>query len=114
VYLKLNTERFASYEDLHIIPMRFKLKALAGVKLALYTGIDSQTWDLNGKHLPDLAVNIRQRSMSVTGMTKQSGLEVAVSEGHNLGGIKPLQVEVATRLGPWSILFLPMLKQWRA
>lgn len=92
--LEVNTERFASYEDLHIIPMRFKVKALAGVKLALYTGIDSQTWDLNGKHLPDLTFNIKQRSMSVTGMTKQSGLEVAVFEGHNFGGIKPLQVEV--------------------
>ncbi len=92
--LEVNTERFASYEDLHIIPMLFKVKALAGVKLVLYTGIDSQTWDLNGKHLPDLTVNIKQRSMSVVGMTSQSGLEVAVFEGHNLAGIKPLQVQV--------------------
>ncbi len=97
--LEIKTDRFASYEDLHIIPMRFQLKALASLKLSICTGIDTEVWDLNGQHLPDLEVSIEQHLISAAGFTAQSGLVVAVFEGHVLNGKKPLLTQVVREKG---------------
>lgn len=49
--LTIEEEKFASLDDLHLIPMRVKLHATRPLTLELIQGIDADVWSLNGTHL---------------------------------------------------------------
>ncbi|MBZ4682814.1 MAG: 1,2-alpha-glucosylglycerol phosphorylase [Fusobacteriaceae bacterium] len=51
VSLFINEEKFASLNNLHLIPMKYKFSSNQNVKVKIITGIDSDIWSLNGQHL---------------------------------------------------------------
>ncbi len=91
---KLKTERFASYADLHILPMRYEIEALSDFILELFTGIDGRVWDLNGKHLHDYRLSDKATHLALTAETGQEAVKLAVLEGHNLAGPQPLMEDL--------------------
>jgi 1,2-alpha-glucosylglycerol phosphorylase len=95
--LEIRAERFASYDDLHIIPMRFQVKALSALELTVSTGIDGNVWDLNGIHIPDLQLQAHLNFISAKGRTVQSGLTLVVYEGHSISGVEPQQAETVSQ-----------------
>ncbi len=96
VALEIATERFASYDDLHIVPMQIRIKALADMELSVCTGIDGEVWDLNGTHISDLQMETHSKYISAKGQTVQSGITLAVYEGHSISGMEPQQSETET------------------
>jgi len=92
--LHIGIERFASYADLHLIPMRFKIRAGQHCRIDLYTGIDGAVWDLNGKHLYDYKIEAEEGETSITSETGQSRITLAVLEGHKIIGLEPLKKEL--------------------
>ncbi len=91
---KLKTERFASYADLHILPMRYTIEALSDLILELLTGIDGRVWDLNGKHLHNYRLQAEEGCLTLTAKTGQEAIKLAVLEGHSLAGPKPLTEDI--------------------
>lgn len=50
--LEINSERFASYKNIHLIASRWELNHISEVDhLELKLGIDGDVWNLNGEHL---------------------------------------------------------------
>lgn len=53
--LEIISERFASYDDLHLIANKYQLKNIESEKISLKLGINGQLWDLNGTHLENFS-----------------------------------------------------------
>jgi len=88
--LAIKTEQFASYADLHVIPLRYRVTALEPCRLEIWTGIDGRIWDLNGRHLHDYLFDSGADYLSVTARTGELGIRVAVLEGHTVSGAVPI------------------------
>lgn len=83
---KIETERFASYDDLHLVAWRMKVTARDDVTLELRIGIDARCWSLNGNHFRTLEPVIEAPAdpLSMLGfhaVTTERGTQVEVREG---------------------------------
>jgi len=92
--LHIGIERFASYANLHLVPMRFKVRAGQRCRIELYTGIDGAVWDLNGKHLYNYKIEAEDGETAISAETGQSGISLVVLEGHKIIGSEPLKKEL--------------------
>ncbi len=92
--LHIGIERFASYANLHLVPMRFKVRAGQRCRIELYTGIDGAVWDLKGKHLYNYKIEFEEGETSISAETGQSGVSLVVLEGHKIIGSEPLRKEL--------------------
>ena len=92
--LHIGIERFASYANLHLVPMSFKVRAGQRCRLELYTGIDGAVWDLNGKHLYNYKIEAEDGETAISAETGQSGISLVVLEGHKIIGSEPLKKEL--------------------
>jgi len=84
--LTIETERFASYEDLHLVAWRMKLAAREATQLELRMGIDGRCWSLNGNHFRTLEPVIEAPAdpLSMLGfqaVTTERGTQIEVREG---------------------------------
>jgi len=75
----LETKRFASMEELKLIPAKYKLMADRDIKIKIQAGIDKECWDLNGKHLENLKEFNQDNLLSITASTVESNIKIAVS-----------------------------------
>ncbi|MFP4021294.1 MAG: glycosyl hydrolase family 65 protein [Halanaerobium sp.] len=53
--IEIISERFASYDNLHLIANNYKVNNLAKKELELKIGINGDVWDLNGSHLENFS-----------------------------------------------------------
>lgn len=79
--IHLTDERFASYHQLHLIPLSIGIQGQEDMHLTLYTGIDGKVWNLHGTHL--LHLNGRQEDdlLIMEGITSEEGIPLVVVEG---------------------------------
>lgn len=82
----LSVERFASYDELHVIAQRWTLATEADLVVDLDAGIDGNVWSLNGVHLPNLEVSDSDDVLSIGGRTGESGVEIEVAAAVTLAG----------------------------
>jgi kojibiose phosphorylase len=75
----VEVERFASYDNLHLLAQRWRLRSDSALTLALDVGIDGQVWSLNGDHLPSTVRTAHGDVLSAVGTTGESGITVAVA-----------------------------------
>ncbi len=92
--LYIGFERFVSYANLHLVPMRYKIRAGQRCRVELYTGIDGVVWDLNGNHLYNYKMEAEEGETSITAETGQSGISLAVCTGYKIRGNEPLKKEL--------------------
>ena len=74
------SQRFASLTRYPLICLEFTFTADQDCTLILQTGIDGDVWDLNGPHLEKLALQEQGGVLSVSAITHENGIPVAVAE----------------------------------
>ncbi len=84
VRFTLGVERFASLERLDVIAQRWTISADSDVTIDLRCGIDGHVWSLNGQHLPALSVAQHDETLTASGVTVESGIDVVVSAEHEI------------------------------
>ncbi len=77
--VEVAVDRFASYDDLHLLVQRVKFRGDAAVTLRVRAGIDGDVWSLNGRHLPAIDLIRRDDLLVASGRTVESGVDVAVA-----------------------------------
>jgi nigerose phosphorylase len=99
--LRLNSSRFLSAANSHLGVIQFSVTCDKAAKIVIHTGIDFNIWDLNGPHLLKLVARKQNGVLSVSGITNESGIRVAVAEAiesgfgkeaHAVGGKKNLHI----------------------
>lgn len=78
--ITLETERFASMEDVHRIGMRFTITADFHADVELVTGIDTRVWDLNGPHLEEITCQAQGEALLVQARTHEQQIPVVVAD----------------------------------
>lgn len=78
--VSLVTERFASMADIHLIGMRFSIKADFHADIELVTGIDCDIWEMNGPHYSQMELCQQHGQIYAKAITGEQSLEVGVSE----------------------------------
>jgi kojibiose phosphorylase len=56
VRVELKEEKFASYDNLHILAMRQEIQVDKEVKVSIHTGIDQDVWSINGDHFSNISL----------------------------------------------------------
>ena len=84
----LSVDRFASYDQLHLLGQRWTLTSDAPVAVSVLHGIDTDIWSLNGVHLPDIVTGVEGDVLTAVGTTVDSGVEIAVATRSHLMGAR--------------------------
>ncbi|MEM9391750.1 MAG: glycoside hydrolase family 65 protein, partial [Bacteroidota bacterium] len=84
--VELNTEKFASYDNHHLLVMRYSFKALNKGTYKVVTGIDGRVWSINGEHFKSYEPFENEGLVGLKMKTIEPGAEVVVTEGIKLNG----------------------------
>lgn len=79
----IESERFASLAQPHLISMKYTISADFHADIELMTGIDGDVWDINGPHYDNLSFIEDDGLIKVIGTTHEKGHQVCVAEGCN-------------------------------
>ncbi len=94
---KIVSERFASYNNLHLIANNYQLKNVEQNQVELKLGINGDLWDLNGSHLEDFSgeYDSNKNILYLKANTGESKITLvtALSFKFKKGKIKNLKVE---------------------
>ena len=94
--VRVEVEKFASYANVHLIPLRFTIEALDDVELTLITGIDGQIWSLNGEHFKSYAPFQEGDLLGIETYTHEFDIQIDVVAGLAWDGPAPQTAEVVT------------------
>jgi trehalose/maltose hydrolase-like predicted phosphorylase len=92
-HVTVTVERFASYDQLHLLAQRWVLATDHEITIDVATGIDGEVWSLNGLHLPTLEFDGDGGTITAAGVTGESGIEVAVASHSTVSGGVTVGVE---------------------
>ena len=81
IEVNVKTARFASLDNIHLIPMQYSITTDKDTNIKFKTGIDGEVWDLNGNHLIDHDTDFQDGLLSVQSYTQEMGIELDVMEG---------------------------------
>lgn len=74
------SRRFASLSRIHLLCMEYEVSASQPCQFTLRTGIDGDVWDINGPHLQEMASWEQDGVISLTAVTHENQVPIAVSE----------------------------------
>ena len=94
--IKVKTQRFASYDNLHLLPMKYSFKVEEATAITLITGIDGDVWSINGEHFDSYQLKELDNLIAVETVTTEQGIKLDVVEGLKIKGVKPSKEEVIT------------------
>ena len=77
--IKVESERFASLSDLHMLVMRYQVSADRDLELRVCTGIDDDIWNINGNHFAETEIQEKDGVDGIVCRTIQDGRSVAVA-----------------------------------
>ncbi len=77
----LQSERFASLEEPHLLVMKYALTTDFHADIEVVTGIDGDVWDINGPHYDALRLEEEAGILTVMATTHESKEQVFVAEG---------------------------------
>lgn len=87
-------EKFASYDNYHLVPMRLTMEALEDVEIRLVCGIDGDIWSLNGEHFISYETHKYDDILLIETFTNEFNIQVDVAVGLALSGATPSKVEM--------------------
>ncbi|SFL36034.1 glycosyl hydrolase family 65 protein [Halanaerobium salsuginis] len=95
--LEVESERFASYSNLHLIANKYQLNNLNQDKLLkIRLGIEGDVWDLNGEHLTNLKndYETEQAVLYLQGTTVESKIDLVTAMSFNFkqGLVKNMRI----------------------
>lgn len=76
--ITIKEEKFASYDDLHIVAMRYQITAEENTKVTIQTGIDDDVWSINGHHFSRKEDLIEKDYLGILLTTKSYKDEIVV------------------------------------
>ncbi|MHC5215375.1 glycosyl hydrolase family 65 protein [Enterococcus sp. LJL128] len=76
----VESERFASSSDVHLLVMSYSFSLEKTGEVRLLTGIDKQIWDINGPHLTDFTVHKETSVIGLSAVTSELGETVVTAE----------------------------------
>ena len=82
----VQVERFASYDQLHLLAQRWSIKSDRDITVEIDAGIDGDIWSLNGVHLPDIRLAGDAGAITASATTGESGVDIAVASVSSLRG----------------------------
>lgn len=85
-HVTVTVERFASYDQLHVVAQRWVVATDREITVDVATGVDGDMWSLNGVHLPTLDFDGDDAVITAAGMTGESGIEIAVASLSTVAG----------------------------
>jgi trehalose/maltose hydrolase-like predicted phosphorylase len=78
--ITLHSRRFASLARIHLLCVEFTVSADRDCVVELRTGVDGDVWDINGPHLEQVTASEKNGVVSVSAVTHENAVPVAVSE----------------------------------
>src|ERR1700751_5000459 len=78
--LTVHSTRFLSSDKPNLGVVKYSLITDKAAKVTINTGIDCNIWDLNGKHLVDLKLEMYEAALLVHSVTNELGKKVAAAE----------------------------------
>lgn len=81
--VEIESERFASLANPHLIVMKYCVTANFHADIELITGIDGDVWDIHGPHYDNLALSIENDSLLAKGTTHENKDKVYVAESYS-------------------------------
>ncbi|MBN1261384.1 MAG: glycoside hydrolase family 65 protein [Anaerolineae bacterium] len=95
--VKISVERFASYDNLHLIAMRYQITAEQDTEIVVLTGIDGRVWSLNGEHFKSYRAFEEDGLIAVETVTGEFGIQIDVVEGLAIEGVTPVDRAMVER-----------------
>lgn len=95
--VSIETERFLGLSDVHLMCMKYSLKAAESCRIVIETGIDGEVWDINGPHLKDIQPAAREDLIVLNTVTGELGCPVSVAEGIDMQFTAHMYINVEDR-----------------
>lgn len=86
--IRIRSERFLSLDDVHLMAMRYQVKAARAETLVIRTGVDGEVWDINGPHFAEARASQVDDRLVVSART---------NEGHRLAVVEAIAIESGTQ-----------------
>jgi nigerose phosphorylase len=80
IQVTIHARRFASQARRHLICMEYSVRADRECVVDILTGIDGDVWDINGPHLCEMIASEKGEVISISAITHENAVPVAVSE----------------------------------
>lgn len=90
----LETERLASYDNLHIVTMRYSFRVARDAAVVVSTGIDGNVWSLNGDHFKTYKPCLEGELLLFETVTGELGTQIDVAEGMTIVGARPYRTDI--------------------
>lgn len=74
------SRRFASLARIHLLCIEYTISADRDCEVDVHTGVDGDVWDINGPHLEKIGTSAQDGIISVSAVTHENAVPVAVSE----------------------------------
>jgi len=91
--IRVEAERFASYDNPHLIAMTYRFRVEENSPMVLSTGIDGNVWSLHGEHFEAYRPSMVGNLLFFETITGESGIQIDVVEGVRILGTQPRKVE---------------------
>jgi len=87
--VRIHDERFASYNNVHLIPSFYSITAEQDMDITIKTGIDGNVWSLHGDHFSEYSPKQEGNILLYKTITKERKLPIYVAEGITIHGVLP-------------------------
>jgi 1,2-alpha-glucosylglycerol phosphorylase len=84
--LRIDFERFAGYQSLHLIAQRTTISADKETRITLRAGLETDVWSLNGNHFSEFLPFHDESVRGVECKTEEKGLTLVVAGAHRIVG----------------------------
>ncbi|HEY0192860.1 MAG TPA: beta-phosphoglucomutase [Kofleriaceae bacterium] len=88
----VKSERFLSLDDVHLMAMKYQLRATRAARLVIRTGVDGEVWDINGPHLTSL-----QASQVPDRFGDRLVVNARTNEGHRLSVVEAIELDFGSQ-----------------
>ncbi|MDF2988885.1 MAG: glycoside hydrolase family 65 protein [Eubacterium sp.] len=84
--IEVESQRFLGLFNVHLMCMKYSIKAANKCNIEIKTGIDGEVWDINGPHLTQLKPRAKGEQLVIDAATGELGCKVSVAESMAFAG----------------------------